>query len=356
MEFKLFWRSRLRRGSSSCYHVRMMEIEKALSPKIEISIKTILVGLAIFFLLHFIWDMKDLFFSLFIAYIVKSALKQPIQMLTQKGLSQKLAVILVFAVFFLGLGMLFSFIIPPLIAETTLFINQLPGIIKNVQSTLPINLNALPIVEYIPNVTNRFIFVLGSVFSNVSFFLSTIFFSVYLALDSNLITRACSYFASKNQIEKIIRIENEIERRLGKWLLGQLFLMFIIGATTYVVLSLLGVRYALPLGIIAGLLEAIPNIGPIIAAIPAFLVGFSQYPLLGFFTVFGSIGIQQFENQIVVPMVMKRVVGIHPILTLIILIIGGKYTGVLGMLFAIPLFLVVRTILTEIRKQSVNIR
>jgi predicted PurR-regulated permease PerM len=126
--------------------------------------------------------------------------------------------------------------------------------------------------------------------------------------------------------------------------------MSIIGVTTYIGLLLLGVKYALPLGIIAGLLEAIPNIGPTIAAIPAFLVGFSQYPLLGLFTVLMSIGIQQLENHIVVPMVMKRVVGLHPILTLIVLVVGGRYAGVMGMLFAIPLALVVETIITKIRE------
>lgn len=325
-------------------------MERLMVPKIEISVRTILIGIGVFFLLKFAWDMKDLLFSLFIAYIVMSAAKQPVEILTKKGVSRKLAVLLVFILFFVGVGLVFSSIIPPLVSETALFIKHFPQIVENVRSSFPINPGSFSLIEYIPNATNKFIVVLSSVFSNAAFFVSTLFFSIYLTLDSNLLTMSLSRIVSKEQREKIIAIEIEIERRLGKWLLGQMFLMSIIGVTTYIVLSLLGVRYALPLGIIAGLLEAIPNIGPFVAAIPAFFVGFSQYPLLGLFTLLAAVGIQQFENQIVVPMVMKKMVGIHPVLTLIVLVIGGRYAGVLGLLFAIPLTLVIGTIITEARK------
>lgn len=325
-------------------------MERLMVPKIEISVRTILIGIGVFFLLKFAWDMKDLLFSLFIAYIVMSAAKQPVEILTKKGVSRKVAVLLVFILFFVGVGLVFSSIIPPLVSETALFIKHFPQIVENVRSSFPINPGSFSLIEYIPNATNKFIVVLSSVFSNAAFFVSTLFFSIYLTLDSNLLTMSLSRIVSKEQREKIIAIEIEIERRLGKWLLGQMFLMSIIGVTTYIVLSLLGVRYALPLGIIAGLLEAIPNIGPFVAAIPAFFVGFSQYPLLGLFTLLAAVGIQQFENQIVVPMVMKKMVGIHPVLTLIVLVIGGRYAGVLGLLFAIPLTLVIGTIITEARK------
>jgi len=112
---------------------------------------------------------------------------------------------------------------------------------------------------------------------------------------------------------------------------------------------LLGVRYALPLGIIAGILEAVPNIGPTLAAVPAFFVGFSQYPLLGLFTILMAVVVQQLENHLIVPLVMKKVVGLHPVLTLIVLLIGGKYAGVAGLLFAIPLALVIETIVSGLK-------
>lgn len=294
--------------------------------------------------------MKDILFSLFIAYIVMSAAKQPVEALTKKGLSRGLAVFLVFLSVVIGFGFVFSWIIPPFASEMALFVKHFPRIMDSVKSILPINIGSFPIAQYIPNITNNFIAVVGSVFSNAAFFVSTVFFSVYLTVDSNIMTSIFSRFVDKQHLEKILKIETRIEKRLGQWLLGELLLMSIIGVTTYIGLLLLGVKYALPLGMIAGLLEAIPNVGPTIAAIPALLVGFSQYPLLGLFTVFLSFGIQQFENHIIVPIVMKRVVGLHPILTLLVLVVGSRYAGVLGMLFAIPLALVVETIIVGMRE------
>ncbi|MFZ2206769.1 MAG: AI-2E family transporter [Microgenomates group bacterium] len=318
-------------------------------PKIEISIKTILIGIAVFFSLRFAWEMRDLLLSLFIAYIIMSAAKQPVEWFTKKGASRGVAVLSVFLLFIIFVGFIISWIIPPFIVETTLFINHFPKIVESVKKIAPLNVNLgnFSFIQYVPSVTNNFFAVVGSLFSNVSFVVTTIFFSIYLTLDSQTIYNVIARLLSKQDAEKVIKIEEKIEKRLGQWLVGQLFLMAIIGAATYVGLLILGVKYALPLGIIAGVLEAIPTIGPTIAAIPAFLVGFSQAPLLGLFTLLLSIVIQQFENHIIVPMVMKRVIGLHPVVTLIALIVGGRYGGVLGMLFAIPLTLVVGAILSH---------
>lgn len=318
-------------------------------PKIEISVKTILIGIAVFFGLRFAWEMRDLLLSLFIAYIIMSAAKQPVEWFTKKGASRGVAVLSVFLLFIIFVGFIISWIIPPFVIETTLFINHFPKIVESVKKIIPLNINlgSFSLIQYVPSVTNNFFAVVGSLFSNVSFVVTTIFFSIYLTLDSQTIYNAIARLLSKQDAEKVIKIEEKIEKRLGQWLVGQLFLMAIIGVSTYIGLLILGVKYALPLGIIAGALEAIPTIGPTIAAIPAFLVGFSQTPLLGVFTLLLSVIIQQFENHIIVPMVMKRVIGLHPVVTLVALIVGGRYGGVLGMLFAIPLTLVAGVILSH---------
>jgi predicted PurR-regulated permease PerM len=126
--------------------------------------------------------------------------------------------------------------------------------------------------------------------------------------------------------------------------------MFLVGLLTYVGLTLIGVRYALPLSIIAGFLEVVPNIGPIISTVPAFIVGVAQSPFLGFTTIALYFIVQQLENQIIVPLVMSRVIGLNPIVTLISLIIGGQLFGVLGVLLSIPFTLFLETSLIELLK------
>src|SRR5690606_25972552 len=111
---------------------------------------------------------------------------------------------------------------------------------------------------------------------------------------------------------------------------------------TYVGLMLLGVPYAVPLAIIAGLLEIIPNIGPTISAIPAILVPLlvMHDPVTALFVAALYIIIQQVENNVLVPKIMQSAVGIHPLITILLIIIGLKLSGVAGAILAVPLFLV----------------
>ena len=158
------------------------------------------------------------------------------------------------------------------------------------------------------------------------------------------------HFFDKQKAHEVSDIVDKAEKRMRAWFWGELTLMFVIGTLTFIGLNIIGVRYALPLAIIAGLLEIAPVIGPIISAIPAFIVGIGDTQYLGMAVVILYFIIQQFENQVIVPLVMKRAVGIAPIATLSALIIGGKIAGVIGILLAIPTALFLETIIVEIAK------
>ena len=138
------------------------------------------------------------------------------------------------------------------------------------------------------------------------------------------------------------------------WLWGQLILMLAIGLVTYVGLILLGVRYALPLAVFAGLLEIVPILGPTISTVPAFIVTASQNMFSGLTVIALYFIIQQIENQVLVPVVMRRAVGLNPIVTLTALIIGGKLGGILGLLLAIPITLCVETVINEMANMRLN--
>jgi predicted PurR-regulated permease PerM len=126
--------------------------------------------------------------------------------------------------------------------------------------------------------------------------------------------------------------------------------MFIIGLATYIGLMLLGIDYALSLALIAGLLEIVPVLGPLIAAVPALIVASAISPWATVTVVILYALIQQAENNLIVPKVMGRAVGFSPLVILIILLVGGKLLGVLGALLAIPItlmgFIIAKAILT----------
>jgi len=124
-------------------------------------------------------------------------------------------------------------------------------------------------------------------------------------------------------------------------------LMFFIFILTYVVLLLLGVKFALVLALIAGILELIPFVGPIISAVPAIIIAFSQSPLLAVLVVILYFVVQQLENNILVPKIMQKAVGLNPIITIVVILIGAKLSGIMGAILAVPVATVVSMLLSD---------
>ncbi len=134
-----------------------------------------------------------------------------------------------------------------------------------------------------------------------------------------------------------VYLADRIQEKMGHWLQGQLVLNVVVGGLIYLALFLLGVPYALVLALIAGFLEFIPNIGPIIATIFATVVALTVSPLVAIMTVTVFIIIQQLENHFIVPLVMKKVVGLNPVVVITVILIGFKLGGPLGALMAVPI-------------------
>ena len=129
--------------------------------------------------------------------------------------------------------------------------------------------------------------------------------------------------------------------------------MLIVGAITFVGVMILGVPYPLPLALLAGLLEVIPNVGPTVSAIPAIILAAIN---LGWPATIATlvlyIVIQQLENNLIVPRVMKKNVDVNGLTSILCILIGGSLFGVVGALLAVPLFIVLRTIFEVWRKYT----
>jgi predicted PurR-regulated permease PerM len=139
-----------------------------------------------------------------------------------------------------------------------------------------------------------------------------------------------------------------VEEKIGRWLVGQLALGFIIGVFYYVGLSLIGVKSALVLAVFGGFMEFIPYIGPILVGIPIIIIALSQSPLTAALALVIQIAIQQLENHVIVPKVMQKAVGLNPLVSIVALLVGAKLFGIVGMLLAIPVTTSISVVLTEI--------
>jgi len=321
--------------------------------KIEISYKTIIFAVLFVVSLQFVWILKDLFFSFLIGFILMSALRPRVESLKRHRVPHALAVVSVYLTFLLFFIALFVIVIPPIVNETFIFLKNLPSIVEAVSDRLSPWVPASTLTNYIPNVTDQVFKVLTGVLSNALFIVSTLFFGFYFLLDSDALERMVTRYLSEHHAKRVVRVLKYAEERMSSWFWGELTLMTIVGLLSFIGFSIAGIRYALPLAVLAGILEVVPTMGPLIATIPAFLVGISTSNIQGASAIAVSLVVQQLENNLIVPVVMKRAVGISPVVTLVCLIVGGKIGGVLGVLLAIPLFLFMESILLEFRKEKV---
>ena len=174
--------------------------------------------------------------------------------------------------------------------------------------------------------------IFGGLFSAVSI----LAISFYLLLYRDTVRKSFASLFPKTIREKVESATIQAEDKLGSWLRGQIVLSGFIGVLTWAVLSALGVDFALPLAIIAGILEIVPTIGPILSAIPAIIVALNTSPILALVVAISYFLIQLLENNILVPRIMQRAVGLNPIVIIVGIIIGGKLLGIAGALLAIP--------------------
>lgn len=318
--------------------------------KIEISYKTIIFAVFFILSLQLIWLIRELVFSLFIAFIIMSALKPVVKFFEKKGIPRGIAATLIYIVFIAMIINVFTIILPPLVNESLNLFKTLPGVLHTLSPNLGNIFNINSLSQYVPNITNQFIKLAGGIFSNTLFIISTLFFGFYFLLEEELIKKIIIRFCSEAEAKRVVDFFNQVEMRLNAWFWGQLVLMIIVGLMSFIGFTFIGLKYTIALAVLAGLLEVVPNLGPTLSVIPAVLMGLSHSYGLGLLALAVSILIQQLENNLIVPVVMKKAVGLNPIVTLVALIIGGKIGGVLGVLLAIPTTLLLETLIMEIVK------
>jgi predicted PurR-regulated permease PerM len=161
--------------------------------------------------------------------------------------------------------------------------------------------------------------------------------AIYVAADPELYRRGLLHLFPHQMRRRANEVLGEIAALLRRWLVTQLVAMVTIGILTTVALLLLGVRAAVGLGIIAGLLEFIPYVGPVLAAVPAVAMGFLTSPETALYVALAYTAIQQTESHILIPLLMKRGLDLPPVVTIVAQTAMGLVFGFLGLLVAMPL-------------------
>lgn len=321
------------------------------------------VILLIYLLYQALFQIREIILIVFISLLFSSALDPAIDKMAKKGLPRALSIILIYILIFIVLGLFMSQLIPLVASQTIELANKAGQLISNItsgnlkipfsekiqpflsqflegidQQTIADSLKTalLKVGEQLQSIAGNAWKALKVIFNGVFNVVLVLLLTFFLVIDDKVIEQFIrSLFPARHE-QYILEKSKLIKIKTGNWLRGQITLVFAIGILTFIGLSILKVEYAVTLAMIAGIMELIPVIGPMIAAIPAILIAVNTSGWLVLWVLILYIVIQQLENNILVPVIMKKAVGIHPIIIILAMLIGAKFLGILGVILAVP--------------------
>lgn len=316
----------------------------------HISVWTIVQFLGILLLLTVIYITRDILTALIFAVIVASAVEPAVEWLKNRRVPRLLGVILIYlaasALFALGIYL----VIPLLLNELGGIAQAYPDLQRQIITEIDrLGFSFLPIVgdnvgdllrvpgEYLEKVGGGIFNFASAIFGGLFSFLLIVVFSFYLATQEKGIQSFLRLVTPLTHEPYVIDLWERSQRKLGRWLRAQLLLGAMIGVLIFFGLTFLGVRHALLFAVLAAIFEIIPVVGPILAAVPAVGVALASSSVLGITTILLYVVVQQLESHIIVPVVMKKTVGLSPLVVVLALLIGAKIGGIFGILLSVPL-------------------
>lgn len=350
--------------------------------------KTVLLLVAVFFL----FVMKDVVLVVLTAVVLASAIEPATKWIILRGIPRVFSVVILYGIIGVFLAGMFYLFIPVLLQDTSDFLSSVPeyldkvalwnpldssgvaqskqvatefsqGITESRLAVAEIRSNDNPSVgsavgginDALSNVSAGFIQTVSSIFGGVFGFILIVVLSFYLSVQEDGVEKFLRIATPLKHEKYVIGLWKRSQEKIGLWMQGQLVLAILVGVLVYLGLTILGVRNALLFAFLAGLLEIIPLFGPIIAAIPAVATAYTDSGVSAGLLVVGLyLIIQQFENHLIYPLVVTKIVGVPPILVILALIVGGKLAGFLGLLLSVPIAATLVEFLDDVQKQKMS--
>lgn len=314
--------------------------------KIDISTNIVLKTLAILLGLWFLFLVRDIVLLLFIAVIIAASIDPAVDRLQKNKIPRSVGAMIIYIVIFSVFALVISFMVPSIVSQfndfsknSSQYFSSLNDLIYSSQSN-----GVDKIIQGIAdNAESSFSNISKNIFSKTlgvfSGLLSVVVvFSMafYMVMEEDGIKKSIVSIMPEKKKVYAANLIDRVKDKIGKWVLGQLFLMVVIFILDFVGLYLVGVPYPLLLAFFAAILEVVPYVGPIIAAVPGIFLGFLVSPTVGMLAFLVYLIAQQFESHIVIPLTMKKAVGLNPVVTIVAILIGFKLAGVLGAIIAVP--------------------
>lgn len=306
----------------------------------------------------------DILLLLFIGIVVAAALQPWHVALGRRGVPKGIAVLLIYLLLLVGLGLMVLIVGPVLIEQSGRFVSEIPQAYRDARSWLetstiaPIRFLAQRIPTFdrlapaltavAPQLAQGTLGVTTSIVMLPGYFVTVLAVGFYWTMEVAQFERLVLSQLPVERRPRALNTWHEIESKLGGFLRGQGMAMLFIAAASSIGYALIGLPNVLALGVLAGLLEAVPWIGPVLAIGPALLVALP----MGSDTVLMVVGLalllQALENNVLIPRIMHHTVGVSALVSLLAILAFGTLYGILGVLIAIPMAAVIQVLLDSL--------
>ncbi len=335
---------------------------------ISITAGTIFKTIIILAVVWLVFTLRDVVLDVLTAIVIASAIEPAVRSLVRHKLPRILAVIVVYVLLFATFFVLFYFFFPSLLDDFGTFVAGLPTYLDAFTRTGAFdtyaNILGVPAPSLIPvgdimasirdalNVSGIFgntFSAVSAIFGGVFSFVLIVVFSFYFAVLETGVEDFLHVIVPKNHQAYVLDLWKRSQHKIGLWMQGQLLLAVIMGVLVYLGLTIIGVQHALILAVVAAVFEIIPVFGPTLAAVPAVMIGFVDGGVtIGILVIALYVIFQQFENHLIYPLVVRRVVGVPPLLVILALIAGGELAGFLGIILSVPVAATIRELARDI--------
>lgn len=315
-----------------------------------------------------LYRFNQVVFILFIAIVIGTVIRPAVTWLHQRGLPKIVGILLVYILLLIVFAGFLLLLFPLIVEQSTTIAAASAGYYQNLREGMANYPNQiivrlsefLPVT--LPSLTPRtaqqtgqeVMASAGQVLGYITvaargFFIALVILilSFYWTLDGPRTIQTFLLLVRQDRRESISELISAMETKVGAYIAGQGFLCLIIGVLALLAYLLIGLPNALVLALIAGVLEAIPMVGPLLGAIPAALVALSLGTDKLIWVIVATIVIQQLENSLLVPRVMSKAVGVNPFVTLLALFAFSSLFGIAGALMAIPMAAIIQLLLNR---------
>ncbi len=335
--------------------------------KVEVSIASLLKVVGVIVIAWFLYTIRDILAVLFVSLILASAFDPFVNAMAKWKIPRVFGITIIYIVMLAVASGILLLLVPPVTSQLQQLSTTLPQYWQNItqeitalQGINQINLPAAledsleQLGATVTQDSGGVFATVANIFGGIAAFVLTLVITFYLLIEQQAVKRTMRFIAPDRYHPYLLKLFSKIRDKIGMWLRGQIMLSLIIGAAVFIGLEIFGIfvptfaQYALALALFAFLMEFIPYLGPILSAVPAVFIGFTQSLTWVLIVIAFYVIIQWLENNLIVPQVMRKAVGLNPIIVIIALLIGARIGGVAGMILAIPVTTALSVVIEDV--------